>query len=73
MLNFGDLCQHPPIPPLPPDSIAMVMAPQALVTKHVIHSQALAVAQFPGLGALSHDLGAQTDTWRSKRFNHQDY
>lgn len=48
MLNFGDLCQHPPITPLPPDSIAMVMAPHTLVTKHVIHSQALAVAPVPG-------------------------
>jgi len=51
----------------------MVMAPRALVTKHVIHSQALAVARFPVLGELSHEMGAQTGTWRSKQFNHHDY
>jgi len=59
--------------PLPPDLIVMVMAPRALVTKHVIHSQALAVARFPVLGELSHEMGAQTGTWRSKQFNHHDY
>ncbi len=73
MPNLGELCQHPPIPPLQPDSIAMVMAPHTLVTKHVVHSQALAVARFPVLGALSHEMGAQTDTWSTKWFNHQDY
>lgn len=70
MLNFGELCQHPPIPPL---SITMVMAPCALVTKHVIHSQALAVARFPVFGELSHEMGAQTGTRQSKQFNHHDY
>lgn len=60
-LDFGRSCLSTN-PSLSTNLITMVMAPCALVTKHVIHSQALTVAQFPVLGELSHEMGAQTGT-----------